>query len=125
MNKDGTQEYVTREYKETPLNLRNGECVFTPSYYILSLKIAEKTVCDTFRHGKPDPQPACSDEINQIRNRKRGREKGSFSYVEFFNIINNKHLFEGAGEPRQFDNSFTHSCKMLAPNNYKPWSERA
>ena len=129
LNKNGEQEYVTREYEENSVELEDGECVFTPSYYVLDLRIQGETVCKTFRHGELDPERPCSDEVNQVRGEKgwRNTEKrgeGLFSYVEFYNVINKTNLFEGAEEPRQFDDSFTHSCKMLVPDAYKPWSER-
>ena len=129
LNANRETEYVTREYEETRLELEDGECVFTPSYYVLDFEIQGHTVCKTFRHGESDPERPCSGEVNQIRGKKGWRDtskrgEGPFSYVEFFNVINTTHLFEGAEEPQQFDESFTHSCKMLIPDAYKPWSEK-
>lgn len=129
LNEDGEQEYVTREYKEISVQLEDGECVFTNYYYVLNLKIQGKIICDSSRHGKPDPQRPCFDEVNQVRNGKGWRNteqrgKGPFSYVEFYNIVNRSDLFEAAKEPEELDNSFTHSCEMLVPDDYKPWSER-
>lgn len=128
LNEDGTEEYVTREYKETPLELEDGECVFTPSFYVLDFKINGKTTCSTYRDGVPDPERPCSDEIRKIREEKgwidtEKRSEGPFSYVEFYNVINKGTLFEGAKKPQQFDDTFTHSCQMLVPHDYKPWSE--
>ena len=130
INEAGEQEYVTREYKETPVVLGDGKCVFTPSYYNLKFEIQGRTVCDTLRHGSLDPEQSCSDEVNKIRNGKgwrntENRGEGSFSYVEFYNIVSENHLFEAAKEPQQHNDSFTHSCKRLVPKGYKPWSERA
>ena len=121
LKEDGSQEYVTREYKETPLTLNPGDCVLT-SFAFFWLKIRGKTVCDTLRHGEPEPKRVCFDELRKVRNQNgwhtNKRSQGSFPYVEFYNIVNGEHLFEGAGEPRPFDNSFTHSCKILAKVNY-------
>lgn len=130
LNKAGEQEYVTREYKETPVALGAGKCVFTPSYYGLKFEIQGRIVCDTLRHGSPDPERHCGDAVNDIRNGKgwrnpESRSEGPFSYVEFYNIINESHLFEAADEPQQHDDSFSHSCRKLVPKGYKPWSERA
>lgn len=129
LNEQGEQEYVTREYKETSLELKDGECVFTPSYYVLEIKIQGQTVCDTPRHGKPDSQRFCDTEVNQVRGEKGWRDtskrgESPFSYVEFYNIVNKNNLFEGVEEPREFDDSFTHSCQMLVSDDYKPWTER-
>ena len=128
INESGKQEYITREYDETPLELEDGECVFTASYYRLDLKIRGKTICDSSRHGKPDPQRPCYDEVNRVRREKGwrdidNREEGSFPYVEFYNITHTSHLFEGGEEPREFDNSFSHSCTMLVPDGYDLRSE--
>ena len=126
LNEQGEKEYVTQEYKETSVELEDGECVFTPSYYVLdfTITIQGEPVCGTLRRGESDPERSCSKEVNQIRDEKgwRNREnKGEASYVEFFNIVNKTNLFGGAEEPKQFDNSFTHSCKMLVPDDYKPY----
>ena len=121
LNEQGEKEYVTQEYKETSVELEDGECVFTPSYYVseFTITIRGEPVCGTWSHGETDPERSCSDEVNQIRDEKgwRNREnkgEGPVSYVEFFNIVNKTNLFTEAEEPRQFDDSFTHSCKMLA-----------
>ncbi len=107
------------------MELEDGECVFIPSRFI-KLKIQEEIMCEIYQHGKFQPE-RCYFKVGEAR-RKKGwsidkRNEGSFSYVEFFNIVSNTDLFEGAEEPRQFDDSFTHSCKMLVPDDYKPWSE--
>ena len=129
INDQGQQEYVTREYKETPMELANGECVLTPSFYRLDLKTQGKLICSSaYRHGSPDPERTCDDEIKAIQMRKGWidtgkRSEGSFPYVEFYNIVNKGDLFEGAKDPQELNNSFTHSCKKLFPANYKPWNE--
>ena len=129
INDHGQQEYVIREYKETPLNLRDGECVLTPSFYLLDIKSQGKLICSSaYRHGSPDPKRTCDDEIKAIQMRKgwietERRNEGSFPYVEFYNIVNRGSLFEGAKNPQELNNSFTHSCRKLFPANYEPWNE--
>ena len=71
INESGDQEYVTREYEETSLELEDGECIFTPSYYVLDLEIGGRMICGTYRHGSPDPERPCSDEVNTVRNGER------------------------------------------------------
>ncbi|MCZ0931677.1 MAG: hypothetical protein OXJ52_00775 [Oligoflexia bacterium] len=114
---DGSQEYVTREYKETPLTLKAGECVLTSAAFF-KLKMQGKTVCDTLRHGEPEPKRVCFRELRKLQNQNgwhaNKRDQGSFPYVEFYDINNGEPLFEGAGEPRPLDNSFRHSCKILS-----------
>ena len=121
IKKDGSQEYVTREYKETPLTLKPGGCVLT-SIASFKLKTQGKTVCDTLRHGEPEPKRVCFEELRKIQKQNgwhaNQRSQGSFPYVEFYSINNGESLFEGAGEPRPLDNSFTHSCKILSQVNY-------
>ena len=124
LNENGEREYIIREYDETPVELDDGECVFTISYYTLELKIREKTICDSSRHGEPDPEVPCYDKVNKVRGKKGWRNtstrgEGSFPYVEFYNIVDKSHLFEGVEDPREFNNS----CTMLVPDGYDPRSE--
>ena len=123
LDENGEREYVTREYKETPLELENEECVFTPSLGGIDIKIQEEVICEIPRHGRINKQ-SCYDPARQARTEQSwSRNEGSFSYVESFNIVDKINLFEVAEEPREFDDSFTHSCKMLVPDDYRPWSE--
>ena len=125
-NQTGRQIKAVHRESGDEVFLKNGECVLVDTYHSLELKDRKGAViCSFFRENRSSAGDECSERIADIKKAERfvPRRQGPFSYIEFYNIVNGKSVFEKAGAERERDRSFSHSCQTL-PKDYSPPSER-